>query len=108
MSATSSSGSAFLIASNGSESLALASAHRVPPIAHGGVAAQLLLDDACDGCLCGVPSTPVAYPVLSELGRDAGLDVVMDRCLKIEHARFAGGLNLAGFNTGVITSRRRR
>ncbi len=37
-----------------------------------------------------------------------GLDVVMDRCLKIEHARFAGGLNLAGFNTGVITSRRRR
>jgi uncharacterized protein len=38
---------------------------------------------------------------------DAGLDVVMDRCLKIEHARFAGGLHLAGFDTGVITSRRR-
>lgn len=36
----------------------------------------------------------------------AGLDVVMNRCLKIEHARFAGGLNLAGFDTGVITSRR--
>ena len=31
----------------------------------------------------------------------------MDRCLKIEHARFAGGLHLAGFDTGVITSRRR-
>ncbi|WP_434995773.1 CoA-binding protein [Arthrobacter sp. Ld5] len=36
----------------------------------------------------------------------AGLDVVMDRCIKIEHARFHGGLNLAGFNTGVISSRR--
>jgi predicted CoA-binding protein len=39
---------------------------------------------------------------------DAGLKVVQDRCLKIEHARFAGGLHLGGFDTGVITSRRRR
>ncbi len=39
---------------------------------------------------------------------EAGLEVVQDRCLKIEHARFAGGLHLAGFDTGVITSRRRR
>jgi predicted CoA-binding protein len=38
---------------------------------------------------------------------DAGLDVVMDRCTKIEHARFAGGLHLAGFSTGVISSKRR-
>lgn len=38
----------------------------------------------------------------------AGLDVVQDRCLKIEHARFAGGLHLAGFNTGIISSKRRR
>jgi uncharacterized protein len=38
----------------------------------------------------------------------AGLAVVMDRCLKIEHARFHGGLHLSGFNTGVITSRRAR
>ena len=36
----------------------------------------------------------------------AGLDVVMDRCVKIEHARFDGGLHLAGFDTGVISSRR--
>lgn len=39
---------------------------------------------------------------------DAGLSVVMDRCLKIEHARFHGGLHLAGFDTGVIDSRRVR
>ena len=38
----------------------------------------------------------------------AGLDVVMNRCLKIEHARFHGGLHLAGFDTGVISSRRVR
>ena len=36
----------------------------------------------------------------------AGLEIVMDRCVKIEHARFHGGLNLAGFVTGVISSRR--
>jgi hypothetical protein len=30
----------------------------------------------------------------------------MNRCLKIEHARFAGGLHLAGFDTGVISSKR--
>jgi hypothetical protein len=42
----------------------------------------------------------------AEIARSAGLAVVMDRCLKIEHARFAGGLHLAGFDTGVISSRR--
>lgn len=36
----------------------------------------------------------------------AGLEVVMDRCVKIEHARFHGGLHLAGFDTGVISSKR--
>lgn len=39
-------------------------------------------------------------------GEAAGLEVVMDRCTKIEHARFDGGLHLAGFDTGVISSRR--
>lgn len=42
------------------------------------------------------------------LARAAGLKVVQDRCLKIEHARFAGGLHLAGFDTGLISSKRRR
>jgi predicted CoA-binding protein len=37
---------------------------------------------------------------------EAGLDVVQDRCIKIEHARFRGGLHIAGFDTGVIDSRR--
>jgi uncharacterized protein len=38
--------------------------------------------------------------------RAAGLDTVMDRCVKIEHARLFGGLNWAGVNTRVISSRR--
>jgi uncharacterized protein len=36
----------------------------------------------------------------------AGLDVVVDRCMKVEYARFHGGLATAGLNSGVITSRR--
>lgn len=36
----------------------------------------------------------------------AGMKVVMDRCTKIEHARFHGGLHFAGFDTGVISSKR--
>ena len=36
----------------------------------------------------------------------AGLDVVMDRCVKIEYARLFGGLNFAGVNTGVISAKR--
>jgi uncharacterized protein len=44
---------------------------------------------------------------VARTAEDAGLTVVMDRCLKIEHARFHGGLHLAGFDTGVISSRRR-
>ena len=40
-----------------------------------------------------------------KIARDGGLEVVMDRCCKIEHARFFGGLRTIGLNTGVITSR---
>ncbi|MES2974316.1 MAG: CoA-binding protein [Pseudomonadota bacterium] len=36
----------------------------------------------------------------------AGLEVVMDRCVKIEHARLFGGLNWVGVNTRVISSKR--
>jgi uncharacterized protein len=40
------------------------------------------------------------------LAREAGLDTVMDRCVKIEHARLFGGLHWAGVNTRVISARR--
>lgn len=48
----------------------------------------------------------ISVPEVAEKGSAAGLNVVMNRCLKIEHARFHGGLHLAGFNTGVISSQR--
>jgi len=50
------------------------------------------------------------FTVINEEGariaEAGGLSVVMDRCIKVEHARFNGGLHLLGFDTGQITSRR--
>ena len=48
----------------------------------------------------------VTSPEAEEIARAGGLEFVQDRCVKIEHARFFGGLNLVGMNTGVITARR--
>ena len=43
----------------------------------------------------------------AKIANDAGLDVVQNRCVKIEHARLMDGLHWAGVNTGVVSSRRR-
>jgi predicted CoA-binding protein len=40
------------------------------------------------------------------LAVEAGLDVVVDRCIKVESARFDGGLSVGGHNSGLITARR--
>ncbi len=42
----------------------------------------------------------------ARIATDAGMAVVMNRCVKIEHARLLGGLNWAGVNTGVISAKR--
>jgi predicted CoA-binding protein len=50
----------------------------------------------------GVIHEPAASRAL-----EAGLEVVMDRCVKIEHARFFGGLSTLGLNAGVLSARKR-
>ena len=50
----------------------------------------------------------VIHEAAARRAREAGLEVVMDRCMKIEHARFFGGLNTIGMNTAVISARRMR
>lgn len=42
----------------------------------------------------------------AKIALDGGLDVVINRCVKIEHARILGGLNWAGVNTGIVSARR--
>jgi predicted CoA-binding protein len=44
----------------------------------------------------------------ARIAEEAGLDSVMDRCVKIEHARLFGGLNWVGVNTRVISAKRPR
>jgi len=41
----------------------------------------------------------------AEMARARGVDVVMDRCPKIEYQRLFGELRMGGFNTGVVSSR---
>ena len=45
---------------------------------------------------------------IKELAERQGVSVIMDRCIKIEHARLFGGLNFVGVNTKVISSKRSR
>lgn len=69
----------------------------VPPIARAAVAI---------GAKCLWQQLGVANLEADAIARAAGLDSVMDRCVKIEHARLFGGLNWAGVNTRVISARR--
>jgi len=48
----------------------------------------------------------IVHEESAQKARDAGLEVVMDRCMKIEFARLFGGLNTIGVNTGVISAQR--
>jgi predicted CoA-binding protein len=69
----------------------------VPPIARSAVAI---------GAKCLWQQLGVKNQEADGIARAAGLESVMDRCVKIEHARLFGGLHWAGVNTRVISARR--
>ena len=46
----------------------------------------------------------VISPEGNQIAEDGGLNLVVDRCIKIEHARYAGRMHWLGFNTRRITS----
>jgi hypothetical protein len=69
----------------------------VPPIARSAVAI---------GAKCLWQQLGVKSAEGDRIARAAGLDSVLDRCVKIEHARLFGGLHFAGVDTRVISARR--
>jgi predicted CoA-binding protein len=71
----------------------------IPPLADEAIAV---------GARCLWQQIGVVNEAAANKAREAGLDTVLDRCVKIEHARLFGGLNWAGVNTRVISSRRPR
>ncbi len=69
-----------------------------------------LPDIAREAVSIGADTLWCQFGVINEEGNriaaDAGLTVIVDRCLKIEHARYAGRMHWLGFNTHRITSLR--
>jgi uncharacterized protein len=65
---------------------------------------------AAEAVAVGAGALWLQYGVISpegaKLAEEGGLDVVMDRCMKVEHARYLGRMHWLGFNTGEITSSR--
>jgi hypothetical protein len=66
---------------------------------------------ARDAVAAGAKAIWFQYGVINDeairIADEAGLDVVVDRCIKVESARFDGGLAIGGMNTGVLTAKRR-
>lgn len=64
-----------------------------------------------DAIAAGAKAIWFQYGVINEqaiaLADTSGMAVVVDRCVKVEHARFCGDLSTSGLNSGIITSRRR-
>ena len=90
---------------------ACAAAHGPPDIVDVFRKAEEVVAVSRDAIAVGAKAIWFQYGVINEeairIADEAGLVVVSDRCMKVEHARFAGGLTTAGMNSGVISSKRR-
>ena len=69
----------------------------IPPLAEEAIAA---------GARCLWLQLGVWNEAAAQRAEDAGLQVIQNRCVKIEHARLFGGLGWMGVNTKVITAKR--
>jgi predicted CoA-binding protein len=73
-------------------------------------APDALPDIARDAVAIGAGALWCQYGVINDEGariaEDGSVTVVMDRCLKVEHARYLGRMHWLGFNTQRITSLR--
>jgi predicted CoA-binding protein len=89
---------------------AYAADHGVPDIVDVFRKPSEVVETVRDAIAVGAKAIWFQYGVINDeaiaMADKAGLDVVVDRCLKVESARFDGGLATSGLNSGLITSRR--
>lgn len=75
----------------------------VPPIVDEAIA---LKDEK--GIQCVWMQLDIVHEAAAKKAEDAGMTVIMDRCVKIEFGRLSGELSWGGVNSGIITSKRRK
>ena len=89
---------------------ACAAEHGAPDVVDVFRKAEEVVPVAREAIAVGAKAIWFQYGVVNDeairIADEAGLDVVVDRCMKVEHARFHGGLTTAGMNSGVISSKR--
>lgn len=90
---------------------AYAREHGAPDIVDVFRKASEVVDVVREAIAVGAKCVWFQYGIINEeairLANEAGLAVVVDRCIKVEWARLSGGLSTSGLNSGLITSRRR-
>ncbi len=88
---------------------AYAAAHGAPDVVDVFRRPSELVGVVEDAIAAGAKAIWFQYGVVNDeaiaLADASGMAVVVDRCMKVEHARFCGGLSTSGFNSGLITSR---
>lgn len=88
----------------------LVKAHGVPDVVDVFRRPEALPDLVEEAIAAGVKTLWLQYGVVNQAAIDradrAGLTLVVDRCMKVEHARFSRALSSQGFDSGIISSRR--